>query len=361
MRGWKYLTVAGLFGYSLAGYAGSLEELKELFNQKDLEINIAITGDYLYTADRDDDIGGQSGYEDRFAYSAFLGIYKPVSEKSPFGFGLAVGQAWFPVVGQEPLPKPDDLNGAFSDSNSNFGIFEAYAQGKVGPVTVTAGRFATKIGGEAPFTWQNVNIQRGLVWAGEPVWFDGVRLEAQYGNFGGYIGVNDRDTDDGKMALEAGVGTSFDKVDIGFNVLIPDKNDEWNTRTYNLTLNINYWERLPLTLYVDYLNTPQDGDDADSLGVALLGQYQFNEKISLGARVEYVNNDGDGDNYGIGKGNNAWTFTLTPKYQINRYLSVRGEVSYVTLGNKYYQKDADNPDSLSDSQLRLGAEIAFVF
>jgi len=357
----KSLTAVGLLGLSLTTYAGSLEELKQLFEQKDLEINIAVTGDYLYTANRDDNIGGQNGYEDKFTYNAFLGIYKSADEKSPFGFGFSVGQAWFPVVGQEPIPNPDDGNGAFSDSNTNFGVFEAYAEGKLGILTLTAGRFATNIGGEAPFTWQNVNIQRGLVWAGEPVWFDGIRISAQYGNFSGYVGVNDRDTDDGKMALEAGVGTSFNKIDVGFNVLIPDKKDNWNTKTYNLTVNINYFDFLPLTLYVDYLSTPAKGDDIDSLGIALLGELKVNNKLSVGGRVEYVNNDGDGDNYGIGKGNNAWTFTVTPKYRINKYFYIRGEVSYVTLGNKYYQKKNNKPGDLSDNEFRVGAEIAFVF
>ena len=355
MRGVKRLTLAGLFGISLT-YAGSLEELKQLFEQKDVEINIAVTGDYLYTADRDDDMG--SGYEDRFGYSGFIGIYKEATDKSPYGFGLSFGQAWFPVVGVEPLPQPDDLNGAFSTSNSNFGIFEAYAEGKIGPVKITAGRFATMIGGEAPFTWQNVNIQRGLVWYGEPVFFDGVRLSASFGIFNLYAGVNDRDTDDGKMALEAGAGVSFGKIDAGFNVLIPDKDDQWNTRTYNLTVNINYLEFLPLTFYVDYLNTPQPGNDADSWGAALLGEYKVNDKISVGGRVEYVTNDKDGDNYGIGVDNSAWTFTITPKYQLNKYLYIRGEASYVTLDKKAYT-DSDNKPT--DSEFRVGAEVAFVF
>ena len=356
----KNLTLAGLFGISLS-YAGSFEELKKLFEQKDIEINIAVTGDYLYTADRDDTIGGTSGYEDRFGYSGFIGIYKEATDKSPYGFGLSFGQAWFPVVGVEPLPKPDDLNGAFSDSDSNFGIFEAYAEGKIGPVKVKAGRFATMIGGEAPFTWQNVNIQRGLVWYGEPVFFDGVRVSADIGRFSVYVGANDRDTDDGKMAFEGGIGTSIGKIDAGFNVLIPDKDDQWNTRTYNLTFNINYFDFLPITFYVDYLNTPQPGDDADSWGAALLGEFKYNNAISVGGRVEYVNNDGDGDNYGIGKGNSAWTFTITPKYQINKYLYVRAEASYVKLGNDYYQKHDNNPNDLTDNELRVGAELGFVF
>lgn len=356
----KNLALAGLLGISSATFAGSLEELKKLLNSKDVDINIDLAGYYFYTADRDDSIGGESNYSDMFAYSAVFGVYKEATDQSPFGFGLSFGQAWFPVVGLEPFPKPDDANGAFSDSSNNFGLFEAYVEGKFSFVKVTAGRFATNIGGELPFTWQNVNIQRGLVWAGEPVWYDGVRVSADIGQFSVYAGVNDRDSSDGKMAFEGGVSVELPySTSVSFNVLIPDKSDQWNTRTYNLTVNFNYIKQLPLTLYVDYLNTPQPGDDADSIGVALLGEYKFNDKISVGGRVEYVDNDKDGDNYGIGADNSAWTFTITPKYQVNKYLSIRAEASYVDLDKKAYQKN--NNGDLKDNEFRVGAEIAFVF
>jgi len=52
---------------------------------------------------------------------------------------------------------------------------------------------------------------------------------------------------------------------------------------------------------------------------------------------------------------------LTPKYQFNKYLYIRGEASYVKLGNKYYQKKANDPKSKTDNEFRLAAEIGFVF
>ena len=361
------LAITGILGLSAITYAGSFDELKQLLNSKDINIDLGVAGYYFYTTDRDDSIGGNDNFEDIFTYSAVLGLHKEATDQSPFGFGVSVGQAWFPVVGSEPFPKPDDANGAFSDSNSNFGVFEAYAEAKVSFLKITAGRFATNIGGELPFTWQNVNIQRGLVWAGEPVWYDGVRVSADIGQFSVYAGVNDRDTDDGKMAAEGGISVSLPfATSVSLNVLIPDKKDSWNTRTYNLTITNGYFKILPLTLYVDYLNTPKNSEnklksDADSIGVALLGEFKATNNISVGGRVEYVNNDGDGDNYGIGTGNNAWTFTITPKYQINKYLSIRVEASYVKLGNDKYQKHDNKPNSKTDNEFRAGLEIAFVF
>jgi len=357
----KNLALLGLVGvgFTLPAQAGSLEELKKLFNQKDVEIDLALTGDYIYTADRTDKItdnNGQttSGYEDAFGYNAYLGLFKEATDDSPFGFGLELSNNdWAPVVGIEPLPDIDNYKKVTID--------QAYVEAKLSFISIKAGRILTNIGGEAPYTWQNINIQRGLVWNGEPVFYNGVRVSAELGMFNVYVGANDRDTSDGKMAFEGGIGADLPfKTSVSFNVLIPDKKDDNPTKVYNLTFTNEMFEMAPITFYVDYLDTPKQGQDSQSVGAALLVDLKFTKQISVGTRVEYVNNDSDGDNYGIGEANHAWTFTITPKYQFNKYLYVRGEASYVTLGRKYYQKK-NNPNSLTDSEVRVGAELGFVF
>jgi len=348
------MVLLGVLGVINITSADFLEDLK----RKNIDLNMVLTGDYFYTFHRNQKIEGVDNYKESFSYSIFAGIYKSASSNSPLGFGFSFGEAWFPVVGIEPFPKPDDINGAFSDSNNNFGIFEAYGEVKFSSFTLKIGRFATNIGGEAPFTWQNINIQRGLVWYGEPVFFDGIRVSTEVKKFEIYVGVNDRDTDDGKLAVEGGISYSLGKISTSINLLIPDTQDQWNTRTINLTVNINNFEKLPLTFYMDYLDTPQEGDNANSYGLALLGEYKFNKKISFGGRVEYIKNDGDGDNYGIGVGNNAWTLTITPKYQFNKHFYIRAEGSYVKLGKDVYIDDDGNP---TDKEIRLGTEIGLMF
>jgi len=343
----KSLAVAALIGVGLttSASAGSLEELKQLLNQQDVSIDLALTGDYLYTADRSD-----SKDADKFAYNAYMGLFKEVSNESPFGFGLELSNNdWAPVVGSEPI---QPVSGSIS-------VDQAYVEVLFKNFNIKAGRILTNIGGEAPYTWQNINIQRGLVWNGEPVYYNGVRVSGNFGAYSFYVGVNDRDTSDGKMALEAGVGGELSyKTSVSLNILIPDSKDNNPTKVYNLTFTSDYFEKAPITFYVDYLSRPKKGQDTQSIGAALLVDFKVNEQISVGSRVEYVNNDGDGNNYGIGTGNNALTFTLTPKYQINKYLYVRGEASYVSLGHKYYNK---NDNSKTDSEFRVGAEIGFVF
>ena len=351
----KFLTLAGIFGISGLTYAGSLQELKQLLGGNDVDIQMAITADYLYTGARNDSINGTSGYEDQFAYNAFLGVYKEATKENPIGFGLGIGNEWYPVVGSEPLP---------SECNQ-VKIHTAYIEAKTDVFTITAGRILTNIGGEAPFTWQNVNIQRGLVWNGEPVFYNGIRLSTTMGGVNLYAGVNDRDTSDGKMALEAGASATINKyLDASFNVLIPDHSDENNVQVYNLTLNINAIERLPLTLYFDYLYKDQSkADDAQGFGAALLGEFKATDKFSIGGRIEYVKDDKNASLYGltegINKDNDAVTFTITPKYQVNKYFYVRGEVSYVDLDEKVYQKD--DTGTLKDNEFRAGVELGFVF
>lgn len=346
------VAIALLGGFAATAKAGSLEELKNLLNQKDVNIGIAVTGDYLYTADRSDKIGNTKNYEDIFGYNLYLELSKEATDKSPYGFKIAVSNDdWAPVVGVEPL----------TDVQNSLTIDEAYVEAKLGMFDLQAGRFVTNIGGEAPYTFQNINIQRGLVWNGEPVFYNGVRLNGEFQSVGFYVGVNDRDTHDGKMAFEGGVSCNLPyKTSASFNILIPDKNDENPTRVYNLTFNTDAVQNVPITFYVDYLDTPQKGQNTQSIGAALLADVKVNQKVSVGTRVEYVHNDGDGDNYGIGTGNYAWTFTVTPKYQFNKYLYIRAEASYVKLGHKYYQK-SDNPNDLTDNEFRLGAEVGFVF
>ncbi|NPB05167.1 MAG: outer membrane beta-barrel protein [Aquificae bacterium] len=356
MKAKRGLVLAGLLTAFGTPFAGTLEELKNLLSTEGVEINLALTADYLYTANRDDSNGTVKVEPDKFGFNSFLGIFKTASESDPLGFGLAVSNnAWAPVVGIEPMP----------DADNQYTVDQAYVELMLGKVSVLAGRILTNIGGEAPYTWQNVNIQRGLVWNGEPVFYNGFRISFDAAPFGFYFGVNDRDTADGKFAVEAGISGSWSelKTDWSFNVLYPDKADENNARVFNLTTNFGGLEFAPITFYADYLNVPTDQGDRNAWGFALLTDLTITEKTSMGFRVERVIQEDGVDAYGIGCGNDAWTVTLTPKYAFNRYLYLRAEASYVSLDDpafvkKYYP---DGTAAYDDSEWRFGAEVGFVF
>jgi len=94
---------------------------------------------------------------------------------------------------------------------------------------------------------------------------------------------------------------------------------------------------------------------AKASGVALHLSYDL-KPFKLSGRIEYVKDNSDAggiDLVGLGDGNKAWTFTLTPAYTKGPFF-LRGELSYVkaykefTLNNK---KD----------QTRIGVEVGFIF
>ncbi len=350
------LLLGGILATAGITSAGSFGELKNLLKDNNVEINLALTADYIYTANRQDVYNGTSNKPDKFGYNSYFGLFKTADANSPLGFGLAISNNdWAPTVGNEPLPS----------AGGQYTIDQAYIELLAGPVDILAGRILTNIGGEAPYTWQNINIQRGLVWAGEPVFYNGIRFSFTAEPFGFYVGVNDRDSDDGKFAAEAGVSGSWKelKLDWSFNILYPDSVDENDARVFNLTTNINAIENMPITFYVDYLNVPLTNGTKGAWGFALLADYQFNDKVSLGMRVERVIQENDVDVYGIGNGNDAWTITLTPKYQFNKYFYIRAEASYVSLDDATFLRKvkSDGTNSFTSTELRAGAEIGFVF
>ena len=109
---------------------------------------------------------------------------------------VTVGPYAFPVVGQ--TINPTTQQGA---NVSLYGYVPAYDLAYVpnGNVTVSAGQLATLLGQENGFTFQNFNIQRGLVWAAEPTFSRGVRVAYANGKISG-----DLEYDDGYYSGDSG-------------------------------------------------------------------------------------------------------------------------------------------------------------
>src|SRR5579862_7810251 len=83
-----------------------------------------------------------------------------------------VGEYNFPTAG---VPIVQD-----SSANANTSLYSVIPVGSVQYAfdshwSVAAGKFAALLGQESPFTYQNVNIQRGLGWAMEPTISNGVQ------------------------------------------------------------------------------------------------------------------------------------------------------------------------------------------
>jgi len=203
----------------------------------------------------------------------------------------------------------------------------------------------------------------------QPVINNGVRLTYSADLFFVKLGVNDGfytlSTTDPKLALETSLGlTPIKDGSIALNVILPDKNsrpnntaDPSNEREINLVASYTL-DRLSLGADLLYVEAPKSDkanvpEKAKASGVALHLSYDL-KPFKLSGRVEYVKDNSDNtDLVGLGNGNKAWTFTVTPAYTKSP-LFLRGELSYVK---------ADKPFTLNGKkdQTRVSAEVGFMF
>jgi hypothetical protein len=241
--------------------------------------------------------------------------------------------------------------------------------------SIQAGKLPTLIGSEYMFTFENSNIERGLVWNVEPLVSRGV--QANYTS--GPMTFNLAFTDGYYSNVYNTLSGAFTYVISPSDTVIvqgegptsktsrPGLNGQLfnNTTLFDLiwTHTMGPWSFTP---YFQYTTSPAykpsgTTQDTTTWSVALLGTYTFDSKsmlagVSLPARFEYISqNDGKGvASVLAGPGSNAWTVTFTPTYTFGHYF-VRGEVSYVGLGhNSFGFGENLNKDDQVRGMLELG-------
>ena len=212
---------------------------------------------------------------------------------------------------------------------------------------VEIGKLPTLIGAEYTFTFQNLNVARGLLWNQEPAISRGVQANYAQGpltvsasiNDGYYSGhystasglvsyvLNPKDT----VAVAA--SGAFDKTSRASFVTPLAQN---NGTIWNLlwTHSEGAWMINP---YIQYSTTPKDNSlglpsRASTFGAAILGRYAFGPTFNLAGRVEYISSTGSQVALLYGTRSSAWSLTLTPTFQYKSYF-VRGEFSYARIAS----------------------------
>jgi len=230
-------------------------------------------------------------------------------------------------------------------SNTGSATFGAVPQawGKVvlsDSFNVIAGELPTLIGDEYAFTYENMNVERGLLWAQEPLVSRGVQANYTMGAFNLSVSWNDGyysnrynevsglvsyafngGADTLAVAAEGQLGHTF-YGNAGSTLF------QNNSSIYNLiyTHTSGNWTISP---YFQYTNS--DLLHTSSASGAVLVTYAFNDFWKLSGRFEYVGSSGPA-NILYGPGSNAVSFTLTPTWQFKRFF-VRPEVSYISAGS----------------------------
>lgn len=246
--------------------------------------------------------------------------------------------------------------------------------------SLMAGNLPTLIGAEYTFTFENMNIERGLLWNQENAVNRGVQLNYSKGPLSGSLSWNNGFYSHsytwltGSLAWTINPANTLSVVgdgNLGFakstNFATPLLNN--NGQIYNLIYEYNAapWIIEPYFQETVIPNNPDIGvyKATETIGGAILASYAFTDKISLAGRAEYIGSTGNENttngaaNLLYGVGSEAWSLTLTPTFQYKQFF-FRAEVSYVQAMG-YTSGDVFGSQGKSPAQVRGLIETGLLF
>lgn len=291
----------------------------------------------------------------RADFSNLMGFIQKAD--GPFQFYAAFGAYTIPGLGAPIFSAFDQTDLLFSPVPIVFGKYVINDNW-----SVQGGRMPTLIGSELPFTFQNLNISRGLLFNQENVINQGVQVNYSDGPWaasfaatdGFYSGEINWITGAITYKIDAAntVGinggthfssyTNFDGLTsrgLRYQFATPQTLQNSSIVSANYTYADGPWIVTP---YVQYTNVESNTvlglAGAETVGGALLASYAFTDNFALAGRVEYITQSGTRGNFAgqssvlYGPGSSAFSFTVTPTFTFDRYF-IRGEFSTVQLYN----------------------------
>ncbi len=238
------------------------------------------------------------------------------------------------------------------------------------------GSLPTLIGAEYTFSFENMNVSRGLLWNQETAVSRGIQVNQTMGKFTASASWNDGFYSgryswvsgslayaNGPSAISFVAGGNLGQTAFQ-NFATPVQN---NGAIYNLiyTYTKGPWIIQPYLQYTDVPTNAKIGisSGASTKGGAILASYAFKHGFSLPVRYEYISSSGsvaqDTINLMYGPGSSGTSFTVTPTYQ-NGGFFIRGDAAWVHAGS--FEKGAVfGPLGLNNNQFRAVAEVGFVF
>jgi len=266
--------------------------------------------------------------------------------------------------------------------NNYFGLFpEGYL--KIVPtdtLSFEGGKLPSLIGDEYTFTFENMNIERGLLWNLEPAISHGVQGNLTTGPLAWAVSFNDGFYSEdyswvsgsatwtinpqNTLAIAAGGNLATSNVN---SIAAPYQLDNSDVVNLIYTYNNAPWTISPYFQYTHNKHSPAYNPgttkDADTWGGAVLANYNINDNWNLAGRIEYIGSSGsstDGTvNVLFGPGSSAWSFTVTPTYQMGIWFA-RLEGSYVTASS-VNSGDGFGKFGTSSDQARLVLEAGIAF
>ncbi len=255
----------------------------------------------------------------------------------------------------------------------------AYLKLPVGKTTqFLAGSLPTLMGAESTFTYQNFNIERGIVWNQENAVNRGIQVNQTVGKYlSAAISWNDGYYSN-RYSFLSGSAT----LTKGPHSLVYDGMGNLGSNVYQTAAtpvqNNGYMHAVIYTYakgawiispYFQYGKLPTNArvgvvKGTSATGGAINASYAFKSGFSLPARVEFLSSSGSASDgsvnlLGFGPGSGGVTFTATPTYQKGG-LYLRSDLAVVHASN--YAPGAVFGNKGTDaSQFRAVLEFGFIF
>ena len=241
---------------------------------------------------------------------------------------------------------------------------------------VMIGILPTLIGAEYTFSFQNMNVERGLLWNQENAITRGVQINQTMGKFTASLSYNDGFYSNRYNWLTGSLTYTKGPHSLAFigggnlgqtnwqNLATPIQN---NGMLYNLiyTYTKGSWIIQPYMQYSDVPTNLKGGipRGASTWGGAILASRVLKKGFSLTGRWEYISSSGNAAansaNLLYGPGSAAWSLTMTPTYQYKKFFT-RTDISFVQATNTT-SGDAFGTFGSNTSQTRGVVELGFMF
>ena len=256
-------------------------------------------------------------------------------------FYLQGGAYNLPAIGVPYLSTADTVKNV-------YGPFpQGYAKFVKGNFNVEVGALPTLIGAEYTFSFQNMNIERGLLWGQENAVNRGIQLNWTHKKVTTAFSWNDGFYSNRYTWLTGSLTYAFNAANSlsfvgGGNAGAHAKSTLAtplalnNSQIYNLIYSYTKgaWVVQPYFQYTDVPTNASIGiaQGASTKGGAVLATYNFKRGFSLAVRPEYLKTSGSVANGAVnllyGPGSGAFSFTVTPTYRKDAFF-LRGDFAIV--------------------------------
>jgi hypothetical protein len=285
-----------------------------------------------------------------------------------FQFYAQFGAYSFPTVGV-PYSK-SSITPVLSFGDVPVAYIKLQGQDSLADFSIQGGKLPTLIGDEYLFTFENMNIQRGLLWNIEPAVSTGVQVNYSHGPLNISLSVNDGTYAKEWNNLSGLISYAFTPTDtLAFSAggnLGSGNFSELNSGSQYTLIYTHTDGAFTISPYIQYNDNPDLGlfaKGSSVFGGAVLASYSFSDNWKLAGRVEYETESGHAgvfttpDILGYGPGSNALSVTVTPTFQWKQFFA-RADLSYVSLGSASF---GFGPANNKSDQFRGVFETGVIF